>query len=59
VPRGQSNGSPQPHSLISKQEPLLFLPSSFAIVLARLSELRSRPTACTVINTNVGMIREA
>jgi hypothetical protein len=42
--RGQRNGSPRSYSLFSRQDPLLFLPSSSSIVLTRLSGPRSRPT---------------
>jgi hypothetical protein len=42
VLRGQHNGSIRPYSRISRPEPLLFLPSSFSIVL---SGPRSWPTA--------------
>jgi hypothetical protein len=45
VPRGQRDGSLQPYSRFSRLEPLLFLPSSSATVLMRLSGPRSRPTA--------------
>jgi hypothetical protein len=43
VPRGQSNGSLRPYSRLSRMDPLLFLPSSYSIVLTGLNELRSRP----------------
>jgi hypothetical protein len=44
VSRGQRNGSPRPYSRFSRPEPLLFLPSSSSIVLARLSGPLSGPT---------------
>jgi hypothetical protein len=44
VSRGQRDGSLQPYSQISGPEPLLFLPRSSSIVLARLIGPRSRPT---------------
>jgi hypothetical protein len=44
VPRGQLFGSLRPYSRISRPEPLLFLPSSFSIVLTRLSGPPSRHT---------------
>jgi hypothetical protein len=44
VPCGQRNGSIRPYSRFSRQEPLLFLPSSSSVVLTRLSGPRSRPT---------------
>jgi hypothetical protein len=37
VARSERNGSPRPYSRIPTPEPLLFLPSSSSIVLARLS----------------------
>jgi hypothetical protein len=40
---GQHDGSLRPHSRLSRPKPLLFLPSSPSIVLARLSGPRSRP----------------
>jgi hypothetical protein len=44
VLRDQRGGSPRPYSRISRLESLLFLPSSFSVVLTRLSGTRSRPT---------------
>jgi hypothetical protein len=44
VSRGQRNGSQRPCSRLSRPKPLLFLPSSFSVVLTRLSGPRSRPT---------------
>jgi hypothetical protein len=49
VPRGQRDGSLQPYSRLSRPEPLLFLPSSFSVVLTRLSGPRSRPTTSQII----------
>jgi hypothetical protein len=43
-PRGQRDGSIQAYSRLSKPEPLLFLPSSFSILLTRLSGARYRLT---------------
>jgi hypothetical protein len=37
VPHGQHDGSLQPHSWLSRLEPLLFLPSSSSVVLMRLN----------------------
>jgi hypothetical protein len=42
--RGQRDGSLRPYSLISRPEPLLFLPSSSTVELRRLSGPRSRRT---------------
>jgi hypothetical protein len=42
--RGLRKRSPRPYSRPFRPEPLLFLPSSFTIVLTRLSGPRSRPT---------------
>jgi hypothetical protein len=42
VPRGQRDGSLQPYSRFSRQEPLLFY--QVAVVLTRLSGPRSRST---------------
>jgi hypothetical protein len=39
VPRAQHDGSLWPYFRLSRPEPLLFLPSSFSIVLTRLSHL--------------------
>jgi hypothetical protein len=44
VPRGQRDVSLRPYSRFSRQEPLLFLPSSSSVELTRLSGPRSRPT---------------
>jgi hypothetical protein len=44
VPHGQRDGSLRPYSGISRPESLLFLPSSFSIVLTRLRGPRFRPT---------------
>jgi hypothetical protein len=44
VSRIQRNGSLRLHSRLSRPEPLLFLPSSSSVVLARLGGSRSRPT---------------
>jgi hypothetical protein len=44
VSRGQSNGSLQPYSQLSRPEPLLFLPSSSSIIFTRLSGHRARST---------------
>jgi hypothetical protein len=44
VSRGQRGGSLRLYSLISRPEPLLFLPSSSSVVLTRLSGPRSRPS---------------
>jgi hypothetical protein len=41
---GQRVGSLRPQSRFARQEPLLFLPSSSSIVLARLNGPRSRPS---------------
>jgi hypothetical protein len=46
VPRGQRDGSLGPYSLISRPEPLLFLPTSFSIVLTRL-EIKSKAIPVT------------
>jgi hypothetical protein len=40
---GSANGSPKPYYQISRLETLLFLPSSFSVVVMRLSGPRSRP----------------
>jgi hypothetical protein len=44
LPRSQRDGSIRPYSRFSRPEPLLFLLSSFSIVLTRLSGHLSRPT---------------
>jgi hypothetical protein len=44
VPHGQRDGFPRPYSGFSRPEPLIFLPSSFSVVLTRLSGPSSRPT---------------
>jgi hypothetical protein len=50
APRGQRDESLRPYSRLSRPEPLLFLSSSFSIVLMRLSEPRSRPTTSQKIS---------
>jgi hypothetical protein len=37
VPRGQRDGSLRPYSRLSRLQPLVFLSSSFSVVLTRLS----------------------
>jgi hypothetical protein len=44
VPRGQRDGSLRPYSRFYRQEKLLFLSSSFSVVLTKLKGPRSRPT---------------
>jgi hypothetical protein len=44
VPCWQRDGSLRHYSRLSILQPLLFLPSSFSVVLTRLSGPRSRPT---------------
>jgi hypothetical protein len=48
VPRGRPDGSLRPYSRLSRPEPLLFLPSSYSIVLTRLSGPRFRPWLISV-----------
>jgi hypothetical protein len=47
---GQHDGSLRPYSRISRLRPLLFPSSSSSVVLARLSEPRSRPTTSQKIS---------
>jgi hypothetical protein len=50
VPRGQRDGSLRPYSRFSRQEPLLFLPSSSSIVL---NEAEWSPFQSHYISENV------
>jgi hypothetical protein len=49
VPRGQRVGSLRSYSRLSRQEPLIFLPSSSSIILTRLSGPRSGPITSQII----------
>jgi hypothetical protein len=57
VPRGQRDESLRPYSTFSRQDPLLFLPSSYSVVLTRLSGPRSRPTTKQITLLKIVAVR--